>query len=76
MSLKLLENGRRQVTFRYTNIYPTGREAVWVGFTAAATAPIPLILLAAIVAVAAVNAVVVRLERLDDLRLTSSRCRG
>jgi hypothetical protein len=59
-SLKLLENGRRQVTFRYTNIYPTGREAVWVGFTAAATAPIPLILLAAIVAVAAVNAVVVR----------------
>jgi gas vesicle protein len=59
-SLRLLENGRRQVTFRYTNIYPTGREAVWVGFTAAATAPIPLILLAAIVVVAAVNAVVVR----------------
>ena len=59
-SLKLLENGRRQVIFRYTNIYPTGNEAVWVGFTAAATAPTPLILLAAIVVVAAVNAVVVR----------------
>jgi len=59
-SLKLLENGKRQITFRYTNIYPTGRESVWVSFAPVPTIPVPLILLAAIVVVGAVNAVLVR----------------
>ncbi|MEM4353511.1 MAG: hypothetical protein QW470_02050 [Candidatus Caldarchaeum sp.] len=62
-SLKLVENNRREVTFRFAGIYVTGRETVTLNFTALQVFPAPALLLLAIAVVASVQIIAFRERR-------------
>ncbi len=59
-SLRVLENSKREATFRFENIYITGNEAVGLSIVAGTTFPLPAILLLAIAIAASMQVIVQR----------------
>ncbi|MEM2052207.1 MAG: hypothetical protein QW614_04555 [Candidatus Caldarchaeum sp.] len=62
-SLKVVENNRREVMFRYTDIYVTGRETVRLTVAEVQTFPTPALLLLAVAVVASVQIITLRQRR-------------